>query len=117
MTKTIHATDEAKELVIKAFTGNGCGNRRWNTLLAYFLQWYSKANFSEACLYHDAERKTDFKSEQHRLDSDKDFLLNLYTCCERVKIQKYRRRARRVARLFHWAVVLNSFDTYYEKED
>jgi hypothetical protein len=109
-----YCTGDADVLVKSGFNGNGCGNRRWNTLLCTLLQWWAKVDFTMACRYHDAERNTAFSNEHHRLDSDKDFMRNLHLCCEKVKIVKYQRRAYMIARWFHWAVVLNSYDTYYE---
>jgi len=109
-----YSTEEAEQLISNGFICNGCGNRKWNILLALTLQWWARVDFSEACKRHDAERNIKVKSEEHRLRSDADFMLNLIICCERIKIKKHSNRARKVARMFHWAVVVNSYDTYYE---
>ena len=117
MRQKMKGSIEAKTLVDEGFTGNGCGNNAFNMILGILFQRWARVSFLPACIYHDAEHESELNNEEHRLEADKNFLLNLQSCCIEVSTPRYRKRAERLAHWFHWAVVINSKKVYYANKE
>ena len=99
----------------EVLTSNGCGTNWFNKILIGMLESWAKIDLVKLCIIHDFSYELADHSVASKIKIDAEFHINIYNMCMDVGIS--RSKARRLARLFHMAVLTAGPDSYSYNDD